>query len=296
MVAYYDGTQFGLDIEDWYINRATIDSCLFYNNLNDVLYRCHDLVIKNSTFKDGVSSLNYAVDLHFEHSNFYGNVNLNTPAQFGTKVAVGCKFNGNVADEIKIPNFNEYQLPIATNQTLGGIKVGTGLSIINGVLNVTSSSGGSSSGGSSSSTPTESSTWKLLKSATLEEETGAIDINVDNDGNTFNVKEVQILIYPVNAMTEQRSLVIYMGDNTIFQLRNCLRTDTTKNGVIYVRMNVINNVLETFGLFSLYNTSLSSISPSYDVVPNISSLTNFRIVPMINGRFGIGTEILIYGR
>lgn len=296
MVAYYDGTQFGLDIEDWYINRATIDSCLFYNNTNDILHRCHDLVIKNSTLKDDVGSLNYAVDIHFEHSNFYGNVTLNTPAQFGTKVALGCKFNGTVADEIQIPNFNEYQLPIATNQTLGGIKVGTGLSIINGVLNVTSSSGSSSSGGGSSSTPTESSTWKLLKSSTLEEDTEEINVNTDNNGNAFNIKEVQILIYPVNALAEKRNLVIYTGDTVILEGKNCLRSDTEKNGVIYIRMNVINNCLECFCVFSLYNKALQSQSPFYTITPNISSLTKFRINPMPHGKFGVGTEIQIYGR
>ena len=102
MPAYYDGTQFGIDIEDWYIHRITIDSCLFYGQLNDVLFRCNSIVIKNSTFADLCRSLNYQVDAELDHSMFIGNFVLTSPASFGKKTAVGCTFKGSVSSAIVI--------------------------------------------------------------------------------------------------------------------------------------------------------------------------------------------------
>ena len=45
MDAYYDGTQFGIDIEDVFIHSVTIDNCLFFENSNAILYRCHGIKI-----------------------------------------------------------------------------------------------------------------------------------------------------------------------------------------------------------------------------------------------------------
>lgn len=194
MVAYYDGTQFGLDIEDWYINRATIDSCLFYNNLNDILHRCHDLVIKNSTFKDGVASLNYAVDIHFEHSNFYGNVTLNTPAQFGTKVAIGCYFNGSVNENINIiKSVNEYTLPVATSETLGGVKPIAKTDKMTQAVGVTEE-GLLYTTPSTVSESTDEGAFKKIIETTFGEDCYSFTVTKDKDENLLNLKEGFIFV------------------------------------------------------------------------------------------------------
>lgn len=102
MVAYYDGTQFGVDIEDWYIHNITFEDCVFYGQLHDILHRGNRISVKGCSLTSIFSSLNYAVDILLEDSKFYGNVLLNSPASFGTKKAVGCTFSGDVAPEINI--------------------------------------------------------------------------------------------------------------------------------------------------------------------------------------------------
>ena len=102
MVGFYDGTQFGIDIEDWYIHSITIDNCLIFNNLHGILYRCHGIKIINSVVYGITNSLNYAVDFYAENTQFKGECTMTTPANFGSKIAIGCKFDGNVAPEIDI--------------------------------------------------------------------------------------------------------------------------------------------------------------------------------------------------
>lgn len=193
MVAYYDGTQFGLDIEDWYINRATIESCLFYNNSNDILYRCHDLVIKKSTFKDNVASLNYAVDLHLEHSNFYGNVTLNTPAEFGTKIAIGCYFNGSIHENINIiKSVDEYTLPIATSETLGGVKPIAKTDSMTQAVGITED--GLLYTAPSTISSTSEGEFKKVVETRLGKECSHFTVTKDKDENLLQLKEGIILI------------------------------------------------------------------------------------------------------
>lgn len=92
MAAFYDGTQFGLDIEDWYIHEITIDNCLFYGQLHDVLYRCDKINIINTIMMNPVRSLTDTLDFYARNSKFYGNVDMNGGISFGKRVAIGCKF------------------------------------------------------------------------------------------------------------------------------------------------------------------------------------------------------------
>lgn len=95
MVAFYDGTQFGIDIEDWYIHEITIDNCLFYGQLHDILYRCDKINILNTVTFDTVKSLTDTIDFYACNSKFNGDVNLNGGISFGKRVAIGCKFKTN---------------------------------------------------------------------------------------------------------------------------------------------------------------------------------------------------------
>lgn len=100
MVAFYDSTQFGIDIEDIYIHDITIEGCQIVNNLQGVLYRCWGIRFKNCSIYGYVNSLNSCVDFYAENTRFNWSCTMNSPTPHGTKVAIGCIFNGAKADEI----------------------------------------------------------------------------------------------------------------------------------------------------------------------------------------------------
>lgn len=101
MVAFYDGTQFGVDIEDWYIDSLHIDGCTFYGQLHDVLFRCNKLHMKDCILHDSFKSLNYAVDVWLENCKFYGAINFTDSASFGDKFAINCTADYGFPSEIK---------------------------------------------------------------------------------------------------------------------------------------------------------------------------------------------------
>jgi hypothetical protein len=100
MVAFYDSTQFGIDIEDVYIHDISIESCQIANNLHGVLYRCWGIRFKDSSIYGYVNSLNSCVDFFAENTRFNYGCTMTTPAPHGSKVAIGCVFKGNKANEI----------------------------------------------------------------------------------------------------------------------------------------------------------------------------------------------------
>ena len=91
MPAFYDATQFGIDIEDWYIHSITVENCIFFGNLHDVLYRCNSINLIDNTFNSAVKSLNYAVNFYAKGCKFKNCIML-SPADFGTKTAINCTF------------------------------------------------------------------------------------------------------------------------------------------------------------------------------------------------------------
>ena len=101
MVAFYDSTKFDIDQEDWYIHSLNIDNCTFYNTPNSIIYRCNGINITNSKCYGNVFSLNYQVDFYAENTYFYGTCTMTTPASFGNKTAINCKFNSTKAPEIR---------------------------------------------------------------------------------------------------------------------------------------------------------------------------------------------------
>ena len=100
MPAFYDSTQFGIDIEDIYIHDITIEGCQIFDNLQGVLYRCWAIRFKNCSIYGYVNSLNSCVDFYAENTRFNWSCTMNSPTPFGTKVAIGCIFSGAKADEI----------------------------------------------------------------------------------------------------------------------------------------------------------------------------------------------------
>ena len=102
MWAYYDSTQFGIDIEDVYIHTITIQDCVFSDNLSAILYRCWGINILDCTAYSYVNSLNFCGDFYAKNTIFYGPCIMTTPLPFGKKVAVGCTFNSTKASEIVV--------------------------------------------------------------------------------------------------------------------------------------------------------------------------------------------------
>lgn len=102
MPAFYDSTQFGIDIEDVFIHDVTIEDCFIHNNFQGVLYRCSSITFKNCDIYGYVVSLNYGIDFYAVNTRFYTSCTMNYPAPFGVKTAIGCKFSGSVEDTINV--------------------------------------------------------------------------------------------------------------------------------------------------------------------------------------------------
>lgn len=118
MVAFYDGTQFGIDIEDWYIHEITIDNCLFYGQLHDILYRCDKINILNTVTFNTIKSLTDTIDFYARNSKFNGNVNLNGGISFGKRIAIGCNLKNGVPANLEVIK----SVDIATSDSLGLVK------------------------------------------------------------------------------------------------------------------------------------------------------------------------------
>ena len=101
MMQYYDTTRFGIDIEDIWIHRITIDGCRIVDNFNCLLFRCGSVVVKNSIITN-VHAMNQVVDFHAEQSVFQEDITWIAPTPFGNKVAIGCTFGGAVPDSLSV--------------------------------------------------------------------------------------------------------------------------------------------------------------------------------------------------
>ena len=101
MPAFFDGTQFGIDIEDWYIDSLTIEGCTFYGQIHDVLFRCNKIRMKNCILHNIFRSLNYAVDVWLENCKFHGTIQFNESTEFGDKFAINCTADYGFPAEIK---------------------------------------------------------------------------------------------------------------------------------------------------------------------------------------------------
>lgn len=107
MVQYYDTTRFGIDIEDIWINRITIEGTRITDSFCGLLFRCGSVVLKNSIFSSGsgipVSSLNFCRDFYAEQCIFDGNVSFrDSETPHGEKVAIGCTFKGTKPDALYV--------------------------------------------------------------------------------------------------------------------------------------------------------------------------------------------------
>lgn len=102
MPGFYDGTQFGFDQEDIYINQITLERCNVYGNLNGILWRCRNIKFIDCTIQGVTKCLNSCGGFHAEHTKFLGGVVLEYSAQFGRKIAIGCEFAGTVPKEIVV--------------------------------------------------------------------------------------------------------------------------------------------------------------------------------------------------
>jgi hypothetical protein len=101
MVQYYDTTRFGIDIEDIWIHKSTLDGCRIMDNFNNLLFRCGNVVLKQSIIGN-VYAMNQVVDFYAEQCVFTGDVKFENPTPFGNKLAVGCTFGGAIPDSLLV--------------------------------------------------------------------------------------------------------------------------------------------------------------------------------------------------
>lgn len=101
MVQYYDTTRFGIDIEDVWIHKITLDGCRVMDNFNDFLFRCGKVVLKQ-TIVGNVYAMNQVVDFYAEQSVFTEDVKFENPTPFGSKLAIGCTFGGAIPDSLLV--------------------------------------------------------------------------------------------------------------------------------------------------------------------------------------------------
>lgn len=107
MVQYYDTTRFGIDIEDIWINRITIEGTRITDSFHGFLFRCGSVVLKNSVFSGSsgaaVISLNFCRDFYAEQCIFDGTVSFrDSETPHGEKVAIGCTFKGTKPDALYV--------------------------------------------------------------------------------------------------------------------------------------------------------------------------------------------------
>lgn len=101
MVQYYDTTRFGIDIEDIWIHQITIDGSRIMDNFNNLLFRCGNVVLKQSIIGN-VYAMNQVVDFYAEQCVFTGDVKFENPTPFGNKTAVGCTFGAKIPDSMLV--------------------------------------------------------------------------------------------------------------------------------------------------------------------------------------------------
>lgn len=112
MVAYYDGTRFGIDQEEIITSGFTVKDTIIYGQNQGILFRSCGLKILNSTIYGltaGVGGLNGCVDFYAENcdiictNNTYGGAcSLNSAASHGEKLMVSCRVVGKIMDNIVV--------------------------------------------------------------------------------------------------------------------------------------------------------------------------------------------------
>lgn len=100
MPAFYDGTQFGVDIEDWPADNITIESCVMWGQNHDILWRNRKLTIRDCVLFSNVKSMR-CIDLTLEGSKLYGGLTLTTMS-YGVRKASGCQISGTVPKELHV--------------------------------------------------------------------------------------------------------------------------------------------------------------------------------------------------
>ncbi len=100
MPAFYDGTRFGIDIEDWYADHVTVEGCIMWGQNYDILWRCRKLTVRDCVSFSGISGMR-CVDLTLADSRFYGGVGYE-PMSYGTRRAIGCQIKGSVPDTLDV--------------------------------------------------------------------------------------------------------------------------------------------------------------------------------------------------
>lgn len=176
-----------------------------------------------------------------------------------------------------------YILPIASSTTLGGVKIGDGISI--GDDGTISASGG---GGEKE--------WRLLQTVEITEPVTSFEIDKDSDGNPFSVNEIHILASNITASTGMNPQFYYVKGQPWYepthQIINGSFTDTAKHWNFYAFSH---GKLAVFTLTSQWNNGALQYVPVIKDIPG-STISYFKLTTQYGGQtFNTGT-FKIYGR
>lgn len=158
----------------------------------------------------------------------------------------------------------------------------------------------------------EEKSWKLIRDITLEEDTGMIAVNLDDDGNAFSCEEIFIHTNATNIAdtTEALKLVVKInGNNTIINSTNfaisftCGKTGTDGRTWTYIKS--INPMIVFYGSWVTTNTvaekpvTVTNLGVGHAGNPfafgeKITSIT--LAIPVSSMSIASGSRFEIYGR
>lgn len=299
MVYYSKGTKSSrLDITT--ADRAI--SLLYYYNESDI-----EDYYKNNFYVSGKCVVHVAYDRRGEkyslHPQSYagrilgidenGDTDYRTPSDLGLLTSSqGTENAGKVltvgSDGIVVPTAfsgggGSYTLPVASSTTLGGVKIGDGITI--GDDGTISASGGSGE-----------KEWRLLQTVEIAEPVASFAIDKDADGNPFSVNEIHIVASNITVSADMNPLFFYAKDQPSYQpTHQIINGSFTGNAKYWNFYAFSHGKLAIFTLTSQWNNGALQYVPVNREIPG-SKIAYFKLSVQYSGQTLNTGTFKIYGR
>ena len=176
-----------------------------------------------------------------------------------------------------------YTLPVASSTTLGGVKIGSGISV--GDDGTISASGGNGE-----------KEWRLLQTVEITEPVASFEIDKDSDGNPFSVNEIHILGSNITASAGINPRFFYVKGQPDYQPTHQIINGSFTDSARYWNFYAFSHgKLAVFTLTSQWNNGALQYVPVNREIPG-SKISYFKLmVPFSGQTFNTGT-FKIYGR
>lgn len=203
--------------------------------------------------------------------------------------------NGYTGECIKyiINKGNNGEIPIATSSTIGGIKVGSGLSISqDGTLSSNSSNNGSTE-------------WIKVADKTLSAESSSFEVHTDDNDTPLNSSNVFIhyISAPSVNNSDKKQFVLYLNNVPFLYLKNGVYSDSSTHTRITCKYTSSLDGLVEFTEGGFYYGSGNTVQTTGSIMTRtgvsqkcINGITgNITSVKMsTDGILGVGSRIIIY--